>query len=971
MFETVKDIAKKIAKSRLFLLTLIMIILFLMLFHRIFSLQIVNGREYADKYTLIIEKEQTTNGTRGNIYDRNGKLLAYNELSYSVTVEDSGYYSGTSDKNARLNKELYDIIKIIEGNGDSVTNNFSIALNEKGEFEFTVTGTALQRFRADVFGYTTIKDMSANKHNLGYEEGEATAQQVIDFLRADKKFGVRFEGIDTLSKKDKQYGQQLYNKEDALKILAIRYALFQNNFQKYIVTTVATGVSDETVATIRENSDHLEGVNVVEDTVRIYPDSKYFAHIVGYTGKISQEEYDELSKENEDYSLTDVVGKSGIEQVLETVLQGGKGYEKFYVDNVGRVVEMKEYEEATAGYDVYLSIDSDLQIAVYDLLEQQIAGVVYSNIRDIKEYDTGESSSASDIVIPIDDVYFALINNNVIDISAFYKEGASSVEQAVYTAFQARMAAVLSEINGQLSSGTPTAYEDLTEEMQAYMTYILEMLTNHQILDKDAVNTKDEVYLSWKANTIGLGEYLKRAISEEWIDITGFEVNSRYSDSMETYEALLSYISEQLEDDKGFGKILYKYMIRDNLVSGSQICQILFEQGLLAYDAEAYNGLVSGATDPYEFMREKIKNLEITPAQLALDPCTGSSVIIQPQTGEVLASVSYPGYDSNRLSNKMDSAYFNNLMADLTKPMYRKDTQEKTAPGSTYKPVVAAAALTEGYITPEDTIEDKGIFELVEDGPKCWLFSRGTTHGEITVAEAIRDSCNYFFYTLGYNMSLNGEVYNEKKGIDTISKYAKMFGLGEETGIEVPENAPQISNELPIPSAIGQGTNNFTTSELARYTAAIASSGNVYRLTLLDKVTDSDGSLITDYGPEIISTMDTIAPTTWDAIHSGMRMVIEDHKAFKDFPESVPVAGKTGTAQQITTRPNHALFIGYAPYDNPTLAIATRIAYGYTSANAAEVSRYIMEYYFDLTDEELLLDGQAQEVANSENTVTD
>lgn len=970
MFDTVKDIAKKIVNSRLFLLTLIMIIMFLVLFHRIFSLQIVNGQEYADKYTMIIEKEQTTNGTRGNIYDRNGKLLAYNELSYSVTIEDSGYYNDILDKNARLNKELYEIIKIIEGNGDSVTNNFSIVLNDKGEFAFNVTGTALQRFRADVFGYTTIKDMSANKNKLGYEEGEATAQQIIDFLRGDKKFGVRFEGTDTLSKKDKQYGQQLYPKEDALKILAIRYALFQNNFQKYIVTTVATGVSQETVATIQENSDRLEGVNVVEDTIRVYPDSKYFAHIVGYTGKISQEEYDELSKDNEDYTLTDIVGKSGIEQELETVLQGGKGYEKFYVDNVGRVVEMKEYEEATAGYDVYLSIDSDLQIAVYDLLEQQIAGVVYSNIRNIKEYDTDESPSASDIVIPIDDVYFALINNNVIDISAFYKEGASSVEQAVYMAFKTRMASVLSEIRGQLSSGTPTAYQDLTKEMQAYMTYILEMLTGNQILDKNAVNTKDDVYIAWKANTIGLGEYLKHAIAEEWIDITGFEIDSKYSDSMETYESLLSYIEEQLADDKDFGKILYKYMIRDNLVSGSQICQILFEQGLLVYDEEDYNGLVSGAIDPYEFMREKIKNLEITPAQLALDPCTGSSVIIQPQTGEVLASVSYPGYDSNRLSNGMDSAYFNNLMADLTKPMYRKDTQEKTAPGSTYKPVVAAAALTEGYITPEDTIEDKGVFELVEDGPTCWLWPRGT-HGEINVSEAIRDSCNYFFYTLGYNMSLNGDVYNEQKGLEMLTKYAKMFGLGEETGIEVPENAPEISDELPIPSAIGQGTNNYTTSELARYTAAIASSGNVYRLTLLDKVTDFSGKLITDYGPEIISTMDTIAPTTWEAIHSGMRMVIEDHKAFKNFPESVLVAGKTGTAQQITTRPNHALFIGYAPYDNPTLAIATRIAYGYTSANAAEVSRYIMEYYFDLTDEDLLLDGQAQEVSNSENTVTD
>ena len=239
------------------------------------------------------------------------------------------------------------------------------------------------------------------------------------------------------------------------------------------------------------------------------------------------------------------------------------------------------------------------------------------------------------------------------------------------------------------------------------------------------------------------------------------------------------------------------------------------------------------------------------------------------------------------------------------------------------------------------------------------------------MSEAIRDSCNYFFYTLGYNMSLVGDTYQESKGLETLTKYAKLFGLGDNTGIEVPENEPKISDEFPITTAIGQANNDYTTSELARYVTAIANRGTVYRLTLLDKVTDSSGKVIQDYGPKVYHTMDTITPSTWDAIHEGMRMVVENSSTLRGLSEQLPAAGKTGTAQQVANRPNHALFIGYAPYDQPEIALATRIAYGYTSANAARVSRSVFEYYFHLKDESELLTGQAQEVGQNANSFTD
>ena len=149
----------------------------------------------------------------------------------------------------------------------------------------------------------------------------------------------------------------------------------------------------------------------------------------------------------------------------------------------------------------------------------------------------------------------------------------------------------------------------------------------------------------------------------------------------------------------------------------------------------------------------------------------------------------------------------------------------------------------------------------------------------------------------------------------------------------------------------------------------VAWSGTVYKLTLLDSVKNPDGNVIESYGPSVRNQVDVLNTEQWDAIHYGMRMVCESLSSFNGF--SVEVAGKTGTAQQVSNRPNHALFIGFAPYNNPEVSIATRIAYGYTSHNAAEVSKDILAYYFGVTETEDIIDGEANIVSNSENQITD
>lgn len=963
MFEIIKGFGKKILDSRLLLLSVVMILLFAIMIQRVFVLQIVNGADYMNNYTLTIQKERVTSGTRGSIYDRNGTLLAYNELSYSVTIEDNGDYDSTAEKNRLMNEELYTVIHMIEDKGDTITNNFEIQKNEKGDYDFTVSDKTLKRFLADIYGHNTIDELKYNK-KLGYNEADATPAQVIEYLQ--DKFAVYVEGKEVEEQADAE-NINFYSEEDAYKITVLRYAISQNSFKKYVLTTIAQNVSEETVAVIKENSDILQGVDIMEDSIRKYVDSVYFSHIIGYTGKISQEEYDELSKEDDSYTLNDVIGKSGIEQVMDQELQGTKGTESFYTDNMGRVTEIIEKVDATSGNDIYLSIDADLQKAVYRMLEQELAGIVYAQIENIKEYDTS-SGTASDIKIPIDDVYFALINNNILDIEHFSEDDAHEVEKQVYNAFINKQNSVIENLNQQFSNPFPTAYENLDKEQQVYMSYILSMLTENGIFLSDQVDTEDEVYQKWKNDTISLSEYLRRAIAMDWIDITKFNTDSKYSDSTEIYNALIAYTLEELQSDTGFAKRIYKYMINQEWISGTQICLLLFEQGILPENAGDIAALRSGSVSAYNFIREKIKNLEITPAQLALDPCTASCVMIDVRTGEQLACVTYPGYDTNRLANTVDSEYFASLQQDLSVPQYNNATQQRTAPGSTFKPITAAAALTDGIVTTEEKIKDEGEYTNITPPPKCWIYP-GSTHGQINISEAIRDSCNYFFYEMGYRLSSTEGSYNESRGIAAIEKYAALFGLNEKTGIEIPENEPQIADEYPITASIGQSNHNYTTTQLARYLTAVASSGNIYKLTLLDKETTSDGTLVKDFKPEIIRNITEISPASWDAIHSGMRMVAENNANFKDFP--IAVAGKTGTAQQTPTRANHALFIGYAPYANPQIAITTRIAYGYTSANAAEVSSNILKYYFKLADENTLLNGKAEEIGSSTNGFTD
>lgn len=956
MFENFKENFINMVTSRVFVLILILIAICGIMINRVFDLQIVHGEEYLDSFQMKIMKERTIKGSRGCIYDRNGNLLAYNELAHSVTIED--VYESGKLKNLNLNTTIYKLIQMIENNGDKIVSDFKIVLDKNGRYSFTVEGTQLYRFLADVYGHTTID-------KLEEKERTATAQEVVDYLCGWDKFRIGQYTEDTL-KADFVPGNG-YTKDEILKILTIRYDMSTNNYQKYIATTVATDVSEKTVAVVMENNAELEGVSIVEDTIRKYVDSIYFSQIIGYTGKVSQEDLEELQVTDtaHSYDLNDTVGKLGIEKSMESYLQGTKGSEVIFVNSVGKVTDTTNYVEPIAGNDVYLTIDKDLQIAAYKVLEEHLAGILCTNIINAKEFDASKVSS-SKIKIPIYDVYFALINNSIINTEHFNSADAGETEKLVYDKYLSRKADVLAALEEELMV-SPTAYEKLDMEYQVYESYIAEMLYEDGIIVSEKVDRDDPIYIAWTTDeVISLNEYLKYCIAMNWIDVVKLELEGQYSDSEQIYAKIVEYILAQLDDDSDFTKKIYRFMIKKDVISGTQICKILLEQGVVEITQAEEQQFSRGAISAYTFMMNRIRNLDITPAQLALDPHSASMVITDVNTGDVLALVSYPGYDINKMANGVDAEYFNQLRNDLSEPMINYATYQKTAPGSTFKMVSSTAGLMEGIINTQTTFRCTGLFDTVSPPAACWIYGKGS-HGSLNVTGAIRHSCNMFFYELGYRLGMVGDTYSSDAGLKRLEAYADLYGLTETSGIEIEESTPQVSTEDAVRSAIGQGTNNYTTVGLARYVTTVANSGTCYNLTLIDKITDHSGNLLEDRSAEVRNTIE-MKDSYWNAIHLGMRQVVENNAYYNDL--SIKVAGKTGTAEENKNRANHALFVCYAPYEEPEIAITTRIAYGYSSSYAAQTTKDIIKYYFDLAQEDEIITGTASQITAS-TTVTD
>ena len=934
-------IKERLQISRVTIVGIVYIYLMFILLSRLYSLQIIEGDNYEVNYVERYNKQRNIQSTRGNIYDRNGTILASNRLSYSLVMTDQRSYESTKEKQMTLNGAIYQVLKKLNEYNEELNREFYITLDASKQYSFTVSGSRLDRFKADVYGRSKVSDLTT-------EEKESTPEEIISYLASQKKFAL-YKGDGELYTEDEiqQYGvSNNYTKQEVLDIITYRYMLSLNAYQKYVPITIATDLCEEMVVYILENMDTLAGMDIETTSIREYEGGEAFAHILGYVGKISEEELETLGAQNEDYTSESIVGKTGIEKYLETTLHGINGIEEFTVNQKGEITdEPKIIQEMVSGSDVYLSIDKELQLEVYQILERQLADILLSNIINAKKFDRSNIKEVSEIRIPIYDVYFALVNNNIIDITQLQNMDATEFEREIGQRFYTQKHQIVEELYNELAQKS-TEFNQLIEAMKEYQRYITDTLIieNLELIDQSQLDKTHSTYLDWRNGVIGIKEYLLCALKEQWIHPSQLIDDEGFYDTEELYELLISNIMLELEDDLAFDKLIYKSLIQGDVITGRDLGILLYEQGILSKEDTDYERLVKNTMSGYSFMRQKIDALEITPGMLALDPYSASAVVVDPNTGSVLACVSYPGYDNNKLANQMDVAYYNQLYNDLSIPLFNRATQQLTAPGSTFKPITVVAGLKESVINAHTSIFCDGIFDKTVTSLRCW---KRTGHGEISdIASALSNSCNDYLCDIAYRLgSVSTGGYSEEKAMQQLQKYAVMFDLDKKSGIEIFESEPQISQNYAIASSIGQGTHNFSTVQLARYISTLANQGTSYSLSLIDRVVSGD--VIEKNHPEIISEIQ-LSSSIWTGISNGLRQFAEDDSILKSL--TIPVAGKTGTAQESKSRPDHALFVGYAPAEAPEISVAVRIANGYKSATAVKATKEIISYYFNLDE---------------------
>lgn len=343
------------------------------------------------------------------------------------------------------------------------------------------------------------------------------------------------------------------------------------------------------------------------------------------------------------------------------------------------------------------------------------------------------------------------------------------------------------------------------------------------------------------------------------------------------------------------------------------------------------------------------QQLEITCNEVSASQSAGAVVVEDVNTGAILAAASYPTYD---LQDYYDS--YSSLASNSRQPLFNRFALGTYAPGSTFKPAMACAALEEGVIDESTTFRCGGVWQYYDVTFRC-LNSRA--HGSENVREALRDSCNIFFYNCA-----------DRLGISKMNEYASMFGLGEKTGVEISEAAGVLAGPASaerynrtwqmgdtIQSGIGQSDNLFTPLQLANYCATVANGGTKYEMHFVQAVINTSSGTIEETGATVAEEL-PISDNTFNIVHEGMRMVAQQYTLSNIFSDSgVDVACKTGTSQVIRNgeEANNGFLITFAPYESPEISIASAIELAGSGTSTAEITASIIEYYYsNNTDEQ-------------------
>ena len=673
------------------IINIIVYLIGIVLIVQLFNLQVVHGESYREQSNTRLSRASVIKAARGSILDRSG-----NELAGVKTESDIEIYK-TNVSNDELNNCALNLVNLLNQYQIQYTDTFPISINP---FAFTIDGDELTNWKKK---YKISDELSA-------EEA---------FYKFKDKYEIKNDNLD-----------------DVRKIISIRYLITTTGYSATKSITIASNVNEEVVAQISERNSDFPGVSISTNAARTYLTGSLAAHVIGYTGKIKEDEY---NQKKDTYTIDDIIGKTGVENIFEKYLKGKDGEKQVEMSVDGTITGEYVSKNATAGSDVVLTIDSNLQKVTEESLENCI-------------------------------------------------------------------------------------------------------------------------------NKIRTGGFSQR------------------------------------------------------------------------HDAQG-----------------------------------GAAVVMDVNTGEVLATASYPTFEPQWFVGGISQENWAYLRDDTRHPQLNKATQSTYEPGSTFKMVTAIAGLETGTITTKERINDTGVYRKYNSEWKCWYYTsyhRG--HGYQNVTQALQHSCNYFFYETG-----------DRMGIDNLSKYALHFGLGKKTGIELPNekegavasketyaklrNGGKIGPGDVLNAAIGQGDNNFTPMQIAKYISSIANGGNIVKPTIVKSIMNADGTEVSrdeieSYTNEEVGYQNTddgitISPESISVAKEGMRMAASEaggtaYNIFKGFNQEV--AGKTGSAEAGKDKNGNDLvnawFVCFAPYEKPEVAVVVMIENGGHGNYAAEVARDVLTQYFGMNE---------------------
>ena len=481
------------------------------------------------------------------------------------------------------------------------------------------------------------------------------------------------------------------------------------------------------------------------------------------------------------------------------------------------------------------------------------------------------------------------------------------------------------------SYSTPFTFaENITMDM---ITAIKEQPTAFPVVEISSDATREYKYPYTATHLLGrVGK-----ISSEELDVMredGYNINS-----MVGKQGIEKYSEDVLRGIDGIAGV-------EQTIGGRSVTEVSIEEAVpgqnvtLTIDLDLQRAAEQALYDTIVSIRSKASS-----AAGGRYADSGAAVVVDIHSGEVLAMASYPTYDTNTFNQN-----YANLLNDASKPLFNRATAGAYSPGSTFKMIVAAAALEEGTISVDDIIVDKGKYKVYDDyQPECWIYRQhGLTHGAENVVGAIRDSCNYFFYDVGRRLT-----------IQKIDEYAQKFGLGQLTGVEIPSEEYKGIVASPenkeangqkwypgdtMQAAIGQSDTLVTPVQLAAYCAMLANGGTRYKLHIIKSISDQSGRTVKTTEPEVLGNV-TISEESMNAIRLGMRKVVSEGTGLDAFRGCiVDVAAKSGSAQM--GRYTNGIYVAYAPYDDPQIAVAVVMERSGGGSDAAPVARRIIEKYF-------------------------